>query len=984
MKDKRYRGVIGWAVLLLFLFTQVAFGQETQGDFTVSGDGDYSFDNTNGVLTVSGGEVTVSNSEKTSQTIKLTGGKLILNGVNIEVPSSGLASPIEVEGKAEINLAAGSKNTLSSAASGAAGIHVPPGSEVTFTGGGELTASNSETKYISSCGIGGNLSAGSCGTIIFDLDGGSVTATGGYCAAGIGTCTKGIYSFTLSGSILIKRGTITAKGRAIAAGIGIGPDKSSGGEVTVTIEGGTVTATGGESAAGIGTARGGGSHAKVMVAIKGGTVTATGGKSAAGIGTGTSGSRSDGGVMVVAIEGGTVTAKGGENCPGIGSGSGCETQIDIFLLGGAVEADIKKASGNSYPLNTVIVGPDVTVTGSIDNTYTNGFVFVGSPNKTATVKGNPVFPADKKMTIDSGETLTVPEGTTLTNNGQIVNNGTVINNGTIDGAGTISGNSPNGLNLSPSSKEIIGKVGEAFDEVDLSDNVLNKDAVGGVTFAVKEGGTLPDGFSLAEDGKLTASPYPKEAKTGYAVTVTVTPQNGVQPKDLTLTFKINKKELEVTPKDGQFVYTDEKDDYAPTYKYSGALDEQEPAFSGKLGWEGDTENQNITLGTLALTDNGSFKADNYELVLASSPVTIHVLSQSLEDAYATAAAEVADAVPDAEEPDGWHKSSITLTAPTDFKLKAVTDLRATSGWETELTISKDGEYNFKYQLLRDGREESSASAVQTLAIRLDQTAPGITGDPAISNLTAVFTLTDATSGIASCSYVLDGAQPAVDVPVTGNPKELPVEVSAAAGTHTIAFTVKDMVGNELAATANFTLTDPAPDPAPDPTPDPAPQPTYYTVTLPEVEGAITDPVAGDYEVESWNNFRFYLTLAEGYANDSRPVVTTSRGETVEPCQSDGAYIIKYVRQDIVISISGILPDIPTGIAGIDTETRIHVAGGILQISVPQASDAFITDTSGRILRTLRLVPGTNRVEGLHSGIYIVKIAGEEGRKVIIR
>lgn len=56
MKNKGYRGAIGWAVLLLWFFTQAAYGQDT-GDFTVSGNGNYSF--ANNVLTVSGGEVTV-------------------------------------------------------------------------------------------------------------------------------------------------------------------------------------------------------------------------------------------------------------------------------------------------------------------------------------------------------------------------------------------------------------------------------------------------------------------------------------------------------------------------------------------------------------------------------------------------------------------------------------------------------------------------------------------------------------------------------------------------------------------------------------------------------------------------------------------------------------------------------------------------------------------------------------------------------------
>ncbi|WP_449038520.1 InlB B-repeat-containing protein, partial [Parabacteroides goldsteinii] len=86
---------------------------------------------------------------------------------------------------------------------------------------------------------------------------------------------------------------------------------------------------------------------------------------------------------------------------------------------------------------------------------------------------------------------------------------------------------------------------------------------------------------------------------------------------------------------------------------------------------------------------------------------------------------------------------------------------------------------------------------------------------------------------------------------------------------------------------------------------PEPEPTvYYTVTLPFVEGAATDPVAGDYDVESWSTFRFYLTIDKAYSQ-SQPVVTTSRGETLTPRTSDGAYLLKYVRTDVEIYIDGI-------------------------------------------------------------------------------
>lgn len=975
MKNKEYRGVIGWTALLLLFFMQVSYGQGT-GDFTVSG-GTYSF--ADNVLTVSEGEVTVSTTKETPHTIKLTGGKLILNGVTIKV-TSGVVSPIEVEGAAEINLADGSANTLTSTTVKAAGIHVPLGKQVTFTGNGTLTAENTirDGSDYSSSGIGGNAGTYSCGTIIFNLTG-TVMANGGLFAAGIGTSSH--FNASVSGSILIKRGTINATGGRHAAGIGTGPDVKIGGGVTVM------------------------------------------------------------------IEGGTVTAMGGENSSGIGSGRNCKTPVDIFLLGGTVTADVAPGTSASS-LNTVIVGPDVIITESntVTDNYTNGFVFTGNP-KEATVKGNSAFPADKEITVNADEKLTVPEGMTLTNNGTIINNGTICNDGTIIDNGTITGtgeilykvsydtNSGSGtlpdavyapvgtftlpeysglfregytclgwnttnsattalksyavvaganklyavwalnIELSSDSKAITGKVGETFGGVDLSTNVLNKDVVGDVTFAVNGDNSLPKGFSLAEDGILVGPDPLATAMSNVTVTVTVTPKNGAPAKEFTLTFNIDKKVLVVTPNPGQFVYADEVDEYAPTYTFSEALVGQVPAFSKKLGWAYGTGEWNITLSTLTLTDNSSFKADNYQLELSSSLVTINVYQGTLVDAYATDAIEIA-----AEVTPGWHKSPITLTAPADFKLKAITDLRTASGWENTLVISKDGEYAFKYQLLRNGRGESSASAEQTLSIQLDQTAPAIKGDPVVSNLTATFTLSDAVSGIASYSYTLDGGTLVSVASVADNPHELPVVVSAAAGPHTIAFTIKDAAGNEATtAPVSFTLTNPTPPVTPPEEVDP----TCYTVTLPAVEGATTDPVAGSYEVESWDNFRFYLTLDEAY-NLSEPIVRTDRGETIRPRSSDGAYIVKSVRSDIEIFIDGVEknPD-PVGNVEVDPNTYLRVAGGCLQITVPQTADAFITDTSGRILRTLRLVPGTTRVEGLHAGIYIVKIAGQEGRKVII-
>ena len=133
-----------------------------------------------------------------------------------------------------------------------------------------------------------------------------------------------------------------------------------------------------------------------------------------------------------------------------------------------------------------------------------------------------------------------------------------------------------------------------------------------------------------------------------------------------------------------------------------------------------------------------------------------------------------------------------------------------------------------------------------------------------------------------------------------------------------------------------------------------PLPVYYTVTLPSVEGATTDPAPGDYEVESWENFRFYLTLDEDY-NQSEPIVTTDRGETITPRSSDGAYIVKIVRSDVEIFIDGVVKN-PDPVANETVDTggiKIYTANGYLHIQAPQPEQVHIFTPDGRLLKAFR-------------------------------
>lgn len=162
---------------------------------------------------------------------------------------------------------------------------------------------------------------------------------------------------------------------------------------------------------------------------------------------------------------------------------------------------------------------------------------------------------------------------------------------------------------------------------------------------------------------------------------------------------------------------------------------------------------------------------------------------------------------------------------------------------------------------------------------------------------------------------------------------------------------------------------------------PPPAPVYYTVSLPSIEGATTDPAPGDYEVESWNSFRFYLTLDEDY-NQSEPVVTTDRGETIAPRNSDGAYIVKYVRSDVGIFIDGVVknPD-PVANAEIESGTEVWVREHQLFIRTDKQEKVSIYTFGGQLRKAFRSKGGDEAVS-LPAGGYIVSI-GEKRFKVIL-
>ncbi len=401
------------------------------------------------------------------------------------------------------------------------GIHVTGENSLTIygqeVGGGKLEVKADEKQ----AAIGGNTNEPGG---IMTINGGVIDAVGGKKAAGIG---GGQESKGLSGHITINNGNVYAKGGSQAAGIGGGMYAAGTGEgERIAINGGVVEASGGSYAAGIG---GGMSGVGGCIEINGGLVTATGSSGGAGIGSGY-GSTSDGNRII--ISGGKIYANGStsgdKGSAGIGGGH--------LGAGGSITisgAEVHATGGEGSPAGDGIgngggykgADADVVIT---DETgcpliYANslmgntgdwcGIVFLGTNGK---VYGGSVS-LQTDLTIDKGQTLEIPAGTTLvvpddvtlTNNGEIVGEGTLL--GDVQG-NPVSDSIDDGkflvtLEVEPAGSGMISGAGRYLPEAEIA---LSAEPAEGFHFVAWKNGDVvfsenaACSFTASEDLVLTA------------------------------------------------------------------------------------------------------------------------------------------------------------------------------------------------------------------------------------------------------------------------------------------------------------------------------------------------------------------------------------------------------------------------------------------------------------------------------------------------
>lgn len=916
--------------VLTLLFTTYIYGQErtttldlTKGNITITETG-YTQNTTQGTTleeTKFTGSYVITQSDPNNLTTNMIDVKsgtrtITLNGV--KATNAGTDhSILSLSKDVELTLSLAGENTLENLKSGdvatdKATLHVPPGATLTIKGEGVLYTGSQE-----GAAIGGNKGE-HCGKIIIEDGSLFIRTLGSGSGAGIGAGAGS--SAPNTGEIIIKGGKIIksiAADGPTGAFIG-GGEGCDGGKIT--IDGGYIDAQNSAYAAAIGGGKGGGAG---EITITGGRVIASG-HFASSIPTLGAGSEGTGGT--ISISGGLVDAHTSDEANTVPIG-GTNTTVEITDNAVVFAYNAKKDD-------------NAGISGTTDEDQWQGIVFKG---KTGTVYGNEVtlresvvIPQGFTLTVEAGKTLTVAEGVLVVNQGTIVcSDGTLTNNGIILDKGTFTG-TPAGSNSVVTTLEL----------KDIEDMFIYKKDTVYTGKAIEPVVTLKG--RLESEGVYDVS-YSENTDIGTGKITVITRNNKWLTGDpLELTFTINKAPLTVAPTEGQVL--DEGETIG--YEIYGAIDGKDVAFKddGALS----LSNGVIGQGTLALTEES---AKTYDL-------------KFLEGVKATYLGIAL--TPDGN--NGWFKTEggIIFNAPDGFEIAlAGSELKADPAYGSSFTYTTEGVSTVRYNLRRT---TTQTVYEKTKDVKYDATLPALKGGaPVIDYLKATFTLTDATSGIASYSYTLDGnSSNKVENNSVGGKAEESFTVTDKAGQHQMELTVTDVAGNTETSSISFELKG-----------KPYIPPVvsnYYTVTLPEVEGVILNRKPGGHTVEEGYDFLFTLTLDAGY-DLSVPVVTTNRGETLTP-DIAGRYRIRNVEEDITVSITGVFPnDDPTANAAINGEVQVKALGSTLYIYTPKEETLSVYTLTGHLLKQQRTTGSTEH--RLPAGLYLVRVDGRT-YKVVIR
>ena len=751
------------------------------------------------------------------------------------------------------------------------------------------------------------------------IDGGNINAIGTFFGAGIGGD-----EYKNGGNITITGGSVKAKGGdSGGAGIGGGRDAAGG---TIKITGGAVNAEGGAYGAGIG---GGDGKNGGTIIIEGGVVRATGGEGkGSGIGGGYDGDGGD-----ITITGGSVTAIGGifRNEKGAGIGKGYNGNPGTF----------SSAGGNAF-----IIASSISDNGSDKKNNWQGVIFEGDNGAVygnPTIKTDAEIPVGKILTIDDGKTLSLAKGVILTNNG------------TINGKDKIKCTVTYHRNY----------------DAETSTEVDNEyDSAPSYTGFTRQYYTIEGWYDKASGGNNVT--------------------NIIGSIDLYAKWKKNEIKIKSSTSDINGTYGEEinyelsdlldADSYKDNIEYkSSDLGNYGLSISGNkiTGTPNKVTNGTASLTiTISSTDCDASKDANINIKISKADVSIEDFSGVSDFTYNGSAVNIT--APEVKDGNGVKIADATLSY--SFKNSSQTYEPTTAANSGAAGDGEAPKYAGEYKVTAGFAENANynAASEKLAPFTIEQAALTVTplsSQEVFKKDVSSFVPKYKVEGAAGGDNNLFTGQLALndDIIVIGS-----LELKEAfKRNYSLAFT------DNVAVTIKDDPVDPVP-PDPDEPDDPViPDPVYYTVSLPAITGATTDPAAGDYKVESWSSFRFYLTLDEAY-NQSKPVVTTDRGETISPRASDGAYILKYVCSDIAVTIDGIVknPD-PVANEIVNTNrSRVWSAAGYLHILPATTGKVYLFTIDGRLQKIEQAAAGQELSVALPTGSYIVGIAGERFKVIL--
>lgn len=947
---------------------------------------------------VENGNVNITTEGNYKITGSTTSNKVIVNasGKEVNITIYNLKIDVSKNSTCAFDIKAGTVNLILEgvnelkSGNGNAGLQVPEGSKLTIKGNGKLDAAGGNN----GAGIGrGFGSTGGSITII----GGTVSANGGKWGAGIdgGFGSEG-------GSIIIIGGTVNAIGGTNGAGIGGGNNKEGG---TITIKGGTVIAIGGDDGgAGIG---GGNYKAGGTITITGGTVNATGGNSGAGIGGGSGG------------DGGNITITGGiVNSPTAGLGAGIGKGYD-----GKNNGTFSAKNGNAF-INVS------SISDQSDKENWKGIIFDGYNGQVygkQKLETNAEIPKGKTLTIKEDQKLTLGKGVTLTNNGTIKGIENIIytvtyhhNNSdesedvevahnsipsysnftrqyySIDGwhdkasdgqkVENITGSidlyanwKENKIKTKASISDIKGTYGKEI-KYDLSKLLSTDSYKDNIIYASSD----LEKYGLSISGKQITGTPDKAIDGSSTVTITISSDDCKEKVEAKVSIDIAKGKSSIN----EFVTI-------PNSTYNGkVIDITVPFVKDESGNEikdaivgllyqiktNDDQYESTTADNSGASNDGeapkyageykvtaSFAGnDNYAEAEAKTAVfTIEKVSLTVNP--------LPDQIIFPNETETYKPRYEVTGAVNNEKLEFSGDLKLDDEGkkivDNNLTLNDSFDKNYSMTVT----ENVTVSILDNVAANEKIILSGTIEDGAYIDQVTV---------TAPSGFLIKSEGGALTKAENDYKESF---IWSQTGTFDISYKLQRIEDGQESDPYIVRVTvknkSEEPDKPVNPPVEPEEPTVYYTVTLPSVDGVTTDPVAGDYKVEAWDSFRFYLTIGKDY-NQSKPVVTTSRHETIEPRSSDGAYIIKYVRTDVEIRIDGVVknPD-PVANAEIQSGIKVWANNHRLFIRTDRPEEVSVYTFSGQLQKKFRSEAGDQFIS-LLSGTYIVLI-GDERFKVIL-